>query len=42
MELEKKKAILSESGFKCQKCGFYSLLGEGLEVNNDLDRKSVV
>jgi hypothetical protein len=31
------KEILELSGFKCAKCGFYSPLGEGLEVNKDFN-----
>jgi hypothetical protein len=34
METEKKK-LLEQSGFKCKKCGYYSPVGNGLELNRE-------
>lgn len=33
MEELKKKEIFEKSGFRCEKCGYYSPLGKGLEVS---------
>ena len=33
MHTEQQKEILKNSNFKCRKCGYYSPLGEGLEIN---------
>jgi hypothetical protein len=35
MEPQQKKELLEKSGFRCQKCNYYSPLGEGLEIIND-------
>ena len=35
---EQKKSLLETAGFKCEKCGFYSPLGEGLEINKDFNK----
>jgi len=32
---EQKKILLEKSGFKCRKCGYYSPLGRGLEINKE-------
>jgi len=32
---EQEKILTEQAGFKCQKCGFYSPLGKGLEVNKE-------
>jgi len=31
--MNEKKRLMEEAGFRCQKCGFYSPLGKGLEIN---------
>jgi hypothetical protein len=33
MNQEQKKILLEKSEFKCKKCGFYSPIGNGLEIN---------
>ncbi len=33
MNPEQQKELLKKAGFKCQKCGYYSPLGDGLEIN---------
>lgn len=35
MEDEKKKEIMLSNNFKCQKCGYYSPLGKGLDVHKN-------
>ena len=35
MNDEQKKILMEKSGFKCQKCGYYSPLGSGLEINKE-------
>lgn len=35
MEEEQKKELLKQGEFKCVKCGYYSPMGSGLEVNKD-------
>jgi len=37
MENSETKEIMERSSFKCAKCGFYSPLGNGLEVNKDFN-----
>lgn len=32
---EQKKRIIEQAGFKCAKCGFYSPMGKGLELNKE-------
>lgn len=32
---EQKKILLEKAGFKCAKCGYYSPLGQGLEINQE-------
>lgn len=33
MENEQKKKLMADSGFKCTKCGYYSPMGNNLEIN---------
>lgn len=33
MNEENRKNLFKEKGFKCEKCGFYSPIGKGLEIN---------
>lgn len=35
MNEEQKKIALEKSGFKCQKCGYYSPIGNELEINKE-------
>ena len=35
MELSQKNELLKQSNFKCLKCGYYSPLGEGLDINKE-------
>ncbi len=35
MNPDQQKIIFEQAGFKCQKCGYYSPLGEGLEINKE-------
>jgi len=32
---EQKKILMEKANFKCQKCGYYSPLGNGLEINKE-------
>ena len=38
LNTEQQKEILKNAGFKCQKCGYYSPLGDGLEINRDFNK----
>ena len=37
MNPEQHKSILEKSGFKCQKCNYYSPMSEGLEINKSFN-----
>lgn len=38
MDNEQKNELLKQTNFKCLKCGYYSPLGEGLEINKEHNR----
>lgn len=35
---DQKKNLFESTGFKCEKCGFYSPIGTGLDINKDFNK----